>query len=391
MKDQIDILYINKHLQSLSKDDKVLLMLSGGKDSTACMFILKKCGFDVTALHFYHNWSYQLSSEEAVRLCKDMNVPLIKMDFTRQFFSAVEGFKGGRPCLLCKKEMYNIVIKYSLENNIKYICVGDNANDQTTIGRIIKYEREKNPDKLIISKYLGNELGIRIPNSVKIIRPLLNFGTNEVENFLTRHGIKVARNNCTGDKYFSYSREGCPAQFHDPGSPITEENLNALYKYGSLTTEFARSRNIRASIHWPSKFVVTIPKGYEDEVIQFLKMGGLQISQEIKSENNSFYRYPINILDINIKIIEQEEILEALFARFLERLGILDYLIFRNHSDFTRIWHYQFDSGMMKTAILHDSKILHIDIISTLPIQDILLENLIIEVFRSRNYIQYKG
>lgn len=41
----------------ISKDTKVLLQLSGGKDSIACMIYLKEHSMEFEAIHFVHKYT----------------------------------------------------------------------------------------------------------------------------------------------------------------------------------------------------------------------------------------------------------------------------------------------------------------------------------------------
>ena len=95
-----------------SKNPNVLLMLSGGKDSIATLITLIRNDISVTAIHFLHSWGEVIPSEEAERICKKYNVKLIKVDFSAQFYNAIKGYADGRPCLLCKKQMYLYLEKF---------------------------------------------------------------------------------------------------------------------------------------------------------------------------------------------------------------------------------------------------------------------------------------
>lgn len=53
------------------------------------------------------------------------------------------------------------------------------------------------------------------PDGMKVIRPLINMSAKKVEPFFESENIVIKRINSTGDKYFEYHREGCPAQFAD--------------------------------------------------------------------------------------------------------------------------------------------------------------------------------
>ena len=49
----------------IQEDSRVLLQLSGGKDSIACMILLKENGVKFDAIHFVHDYSYSLPTSMA--------------------------------------------------------------------------------------------------------------------------------------------------------------------------------------------------------------------------------------------------------------------------------------------------------------------------------------
>ena len=115
-----------------SKNPRVLTMLSGGKDSIAAVCLLKKYDVDISAVHFIHKWCSNIPTEEAQRICRQMNIPLKIINFTKDFFQSINGFTDGRPCALCKKKMYQILIEILEKGDFGWICIGDTANDRTT-------------------------------------------------------------------------------------------------------------------------------------------------------------------------------------------------------------------------------------------------------------------
>lgn len=121
-----------------SLNPKVIAMLSGGKDSVASVIQLKRSGIDVTAIHFVHKWGSEIPTAEAKRICNEYDIPLIIRDYTQEFCEAVNGYTAGRPCLICKKQMYKVLLEYVSSNEFGWLCIGDNSNDRTTIARIKK-------------------------------------------------------------------------------------------------------------------------------------------------------------------------------------------------------------------------------------------------------------
>lgn len=304
-------------------NSKVIAMLSGGKDSIAAVVLLKKSGIDVTAIHFVHKWGAAIPTEEAKRICAEYQIPLIIKDYTQEFCNAVNGYTAGRPCLLCKKQMYKVLLDYLENNKFGWLCIGDNSNDRTTIARIKQFINDGHPgDDLLCSAYFGSEMGIVLPEGMKVIRPLINMSAKDVENFLESENIVIKRINSTGDKYFEYHREGCPIQFADIGVELNEDLYADLKKYNDCITEFARKEGILASIHMPSTFIITIPRGYEEQAADYLEMHGLSINRNINSSDVSSREVFIGYVhELNRNLLDTGAY-EKVFYRFLERMEL---------------------------------------------------------------------
>ena len=70
----------------LKKSDKVVVALSGGKDSTSVLYILKKLGYDVHGLMidlYLGKWS-ETHKENMLRICGEMDVPLTIVDLKEE-------------------------------------------------------------------------------------------------------------------------------------------------------------------------------------------------------------------------------------------------------------------------------------------------------------------
>lgn len=365
------------------KKGKVLLMLSGGKDSCACLHMLKSHAINVVAIHFVHRWGYQIVTDEAKRVCEEYKVPLIIYDYTEEFLESLRGFKGGRPCILCKERMYEVTLKTALEKKIDYICIGDNANDTTTIARIRKYINEKEDETLFLNTFLGTE--INLLDNIKVIRPIIDMTSEEVLQYLEKNKIKIQRVGDTGDKYFEYSREGCPIQFHDPGTEITVSDMEKLRDYNTILSKFARENGIRASIHIPSEFIITIPKGYEDKARDYLLAAGVPLGNIKKEKIVSKIAYTISMKNLYIEIF-QDEVMEYLINRFFERLGIE----FSNkeilNSGKSKTYLYENDNVFANVYILNEINIVNFFLISNRELKKDYIQNLVIEVFRTMDF-----
>jgi len=256
----------NKDLLKIIKPgDRVVLMLSGGKDSALCLKKLLEIGVNVYPIHFTHRWGWTLSTQEARKLAKRFDVELKEIDISKKFIMKFNGFLEGRPCRKCKPIMYETTIKYALKNSIKWICVGDNSFDTINI-RIGEFV-EKSGGTNFVNRFLDciNE-GVAIPDTINIIRPILDQSPDEISKELAKDGIIVLKNHETGDKYEQYWREGCPMQYNEAGTLLTEQRMDDLFDFNQLAVDMGKKGNYRVSIHLPSKRIVTIPVGYEAEV-----------------------------------------------------------------------------------------------------------------------------
>ncbi len=135
---------------------------------------------------------------------------------------------------------------------------------------------------------------------------------------MKKRSVCIKRVNDTGDKYFEYSREGCPLQFKDYGVCYTKQLMHELHLANSLCSEYATKMGIKAAVHMPSETVVTIPKGYEKQCKDYLIRNGLIFKNQYLIKNiNDIWSFSISIYEeiCNISAINE------LFVRFFERLS----------------------------------------------------------------------
>lgn len=374
-----------------SKNQKVLLMLSGGKDSIATAILLKENNINVEAIHFIHSWGSSIPTHEAKRICREYSIPLRIVDFTAEFCSAILGYTGGRPCLLCKKEMYKKLLGLISENDYGWLAIGDNADDRTTIARIKNYILNNSEDRTLeCTHYFGSEMGIKLPEGMRVLRPIIRMKALDVEALLERKHVTVNRINSTGDKYFEYHREGCPIQFADLGVPLTTSLFDKLKVYNEAVTEYARKNNFLASVHIPSTFVITIPKGYEEKSIQYLIGKGLDVNIEINKPNPQEKVYFAFIKCVSIELLKSQ-MYKNIVSRMGERLEIKNvkekYAVEGKFVSANVIGRgvylsFFFDFANMKAMVqlefYNDS-----DLRSEFEI----FNNLIVELFHTRNYV----
>ena len=353
---------------------KVLLQYSGGKDSTACLVKLLKENRKVTAIHFVHKYSYELPTEEARRICYRFNVKLEIIDITEQLNKIFLPDFRLRPCRFCKAIMDSITVAYAEKNGFDTICVGDTKSDSTLVARL----ERRITGRPLFSRYFNQK--VVLPKNISIYRPLLCMSGKEVLHFLAKNGITVQRVQDTGDKYFEYAREGCPLQFKDLGVVYTEELMNALKVYNEACSEFAKLYGIRASVHLPSGFIVTIPKGYEEKCREFLISQKCFLKEKIKNLSK-FAKYIIFTVAIYEELKGQEIMCYSL-QRLMERLGLKNcQLMFADNN-------YCLTQGNenLMVSVDNDRNIIYgMLLLNKIP-KTSFLENLLIEIYHTYDF-----
>ncbi|MBT6689777.1 adenine nucleotide alpha hydrolase family protein [archaeon] len=121
------------------KKDKVVVALSGGKDSTSVLYILKKLGYDVHGLMidlYLGEWS-EIHKKNMTRFCEELDVPLTVVDLKKEigqgicFVKAVlakkKGLTGCTVCGIIKRWVLN---KWARKLGADVIVTGHNLDDE---------------------------------------------------------------------------------------------------------------------------------------------------------------------------------------------------------------------------------------------------------------------
>ncbi len=129
---------INKY-NLLDRRDKIVVALSGGKDSTSVLYILKKLGYNVSGLMIdlkLGKWS-EIHLKKMKKFCSDLGVHLEVVDLREELGSGIcfikqvvrerKGLTGCSVCGIIKKYILN---KWAKKMGADKIVTGHNLDDE---------------------------------------------------------------------------------------------------------------------------------------------------------------------------------------------------------------------------------------------------------------------
>lgn len=111
---------------------KALAMISGGLDSTLAAKLIKDQGIEVIGLCFK---SYFFGADSAIKMAKQIGIPLVVVDFSEEHLNMVKNPKHGHgknmnPCIDCHAMMMNYSGKLLDEYKADFIITGEVLNQR---------------------------------------------------------------------------------------------------------------------------------------------------------------------------------------------------------------------------------------------------------------------
>lgn len=125
-----------KTTMNLSKNNKVILGLSGGVDSTTAALLLIEKGFEVTGLYFDVTSGNKEGRAAAERVAASMDIPFIYRNVHEAFEKTVVDnfcceYANGRtpnPCILCNPTIkFKLLLEEAIANGADHIATGHYA------------------------------------------------------------------------------------------------------------------------------------------------------------------------------------------------------------------------------------------------------------------------
>lgn len=208
-----------KEFEMLSPDDRVLVAVSGGKDSLAVWDLLIELGYEVDG--FYVGLGiddYSDASRESARtFADDRHLRLIEVDLPTDFgYDIRSGARAARrtPCSACGLSKRHLFDELALSGGYDVLVTGHNLDDEAAVlfGNVIRWNTE----------YLGRQLPVLparngFPRKVK---PLVRLTEREMAAYCVLRGIDYIVEECPladGNRHLGYKETLNAVEATSPG------------------------------------------------------------------------------------------------------------------------------------------------------------------------------
>lgn len=200
---------VKKTLQeiSLNKNKKILVALSGGKDSTLTAYFLKKFGYKIEG--FYIDLKIGKYSEDCLKsvktLCYDLKIKLHIHDIKKEMGAGMcylrssvqernkeEGKNALKNCAICGVIKKWIMNREARKLKADFIATGHNLDDeaQTFLMNILKGSPKLSANSGMVTKNLPDK------KFVPRIKPLFYILENDIRKYTKQKNLPVVYEKC---------------------------------------------------------------------------------------------------------------------------------------------------------------------------------------------------
>jgi uncharacterized protein (TIGR00269 family) len=209
-----------EHFAMIEPGERILVAVSGGKDSLGLWQLLRELGYDADGLYVglgigeYSDQSAAYARTFAIE--RDWN--LIEIDLVDTFgFGVEDGSRaaGRAPCSGCglsKRHLFNAA---ALDNGYDVLATGHNLDDEAAVlfGNVLRWETE----------FLGRQHPVlpAAPGFVRKVKPLIRLSERELAAYCVLTGIDYIVEECpmaAGNRHLGYKNALNEIEQRSPGT-----------------------------------------------------------------------------------------------------------------------------------------------------------------------------
>jgi tRNA(Ile)-lysidine synthase TilS/MesJ len=181
------------------QESRLLLGVSGGKDSMGAWRILSELGYSVAAVHINNGFgSYSADSEQKARkFAESRALPLYVYSFAELMGGEFEDacrLSRKPPCSLCGSSKRYFLNQLALRHGCDAVVTGHNLDDETAVlfGNVLNW----------YTGYMARQAPVleSEPGMAARVKPLVMITDREMQMFVDMHGIAVAGGVCPHSK-----------------------------------------------------------------------------------------------------------------------------------------------------------------------------------------------
>ena len=173
----------NEYWDLFREGEKILVGVSGGKDSLALLKLLSNFNVELHTLHVRLNPGFSIKFLDYCRIFSQVHI--LETDIHQKAFNPLA---GKNPCFICMRERRKAVVTYAMKHDFNYILYGHHKNDVV--------------ETFLINQFYGRELSTMLPKQelfdglFYIARPLYLIPEPLLATYVREQNIPVEPEEC---------------------------------------------------------------------------------------------------------------------------------------------------------------------------------------------------